>query len=133
NYSTNYRYGGSSGFQVGSTFKLFTLIEWLEAGYPLNQIVDTRVRNYPQFAAHCVGGFYNLKYEPKNAGKFATSMSALQGTVSSVNTAFLTMAEKLDLCDIAETATKLGAGRADGRDLVVVPSMVLGSNESSPL
>lgn len=133
NYSTNYRYGGSSGFQVGSTFKLFTLIEWLEAGYPLNQIVDTRVRNYPQFAAHCVGGFYNLKYEPKNAGKFATSMSALQGTISSVNTAFLTMAEKLDLCDIAETATKLGAGRADGRDLVVVPSMVLGSNESSPL
>ncbi|WFR68811.1 hypothetical protein P9139_20145 [Curtobacterium flaccumfaciens] len=31
-YATDRAYGGSSGFQVGSTYKMFTLLAWLAAG-----------------------------------------------------------------------------------------------------
>ena len=40
NFSTDRRYGGSSGFQVGSTYKIFALIAWLQRGYGLNEVVD---------------------------------------------------------------------------------------------
>ncbi|NBR26707.1 MAG: penicillin-binding protein, partial [Micrococcales bacterium] len=33
NYSTDRPYGGSSGFQTGSTYKIFTLAEWLSKGH----------------------------------------------------------------------------------------------------
>ncbi|MCI2959673.1 penicillin-binding protein, partial [Agromyces atrinae] len=35
NYSTDFDYGGSMGFQPGSTFKVFTLAEWLNEGHSL--------------------------------------------------------------------------------------------------
>ena len=37
NYSTDYDYGGSSGLQPGSTFKVFTLAEWLNEGHSLRE------------------------------------------------------------------------------------------------
>ncbi len=36
NFNTDRPYGGSSGFQVGSTYKIFALIAWLQRGYGLN-------------------------------------------------------------------------------------------------
>ena len=40
NWNTDKAYGGSGGFQPGSTYKAFTLIDWLEKGHGLNEIVD---------------------------------------------------------------------------------------------
>ncbi|MDP4972775.1 MAG: transglycosylase domain-containing protein [Pontimonas sp.] len=40
NFNTDRPYGGSSGFQVGSTYKIFALIAWLQRGYGLNEVVD---------------------------------------------------------------------------------------------
>jgi membrane peptidoglycan carboxypeptidase len=40
NFNTDRQYGGSSGFQVGSTYKVFALIAWLQRGYGLNEVVD---------------------------------------------------------------------------------------------
>jgi cell division protein FtsI/penicillin-binding protein 2 len=40
NFNTDRDYGGSSGFQVGSTYKIFALIAWLQRGYGLNEVVD---------------------------------------------------------------------------------------------
>ena len=40
NYSTDNEYGGSSGFQPGSTYKVFTLAEWLNEGHSLNETVQ---------------------------------------------------------------------------------------------
>jgi membrane peptidoglycan carboxypeptidase len=50
-----------------------------------------------------------------------------------VNVAFVTMAQKLDLCAIRDAATAMGVHRADGAPLDVYPSSVLGTNEISPL
>ena len=37
NYNTDIDYGGSSGFQPGSTYKVFTLGEWVNAGHSLRE------------------------------------------------------------------------------------------------
>jgi membrane peptidoglycan carboxypeptidase len=60
-------------------------------------------------------------------------MSVLRATENSVNVAFMTMAQQLDLCDIRAVARAMGVHRADGNPLKVVPSSVLGVNEVAPL
>ncbi|MEY4477547.1 MAG: hypothetical protein RJA31_1051, partial [Actinomycetota bacterium] len=37
NFATDRDYGGSSGFQTGSTYKIFGLLAWLQAGHGLNE------------------------------------------------------------------------------------------------
>jgi membrane peptidoglycan carboxypeptidase len=57
----------------------------------------------------------------------------MDATRNSVNVAFITMAQKLDLCDIRDDAMAMGVHRADGTPLKVFPSSVLGVNEIAPL
>jgi len=137
NYSTDKAYGGSSGFQTGSTYKIFTLADWLENGHSLNESIDGSVRAFPQasFPAHCLPqGSLVGTYTPKNdsAGE-GGSMSVLSATIASVNAAFVGMAQRLDLCDIRQVAENMGVHRADGNELTPVPSSVIGTNEIAPL
>ena len=133
NYATDKEYGGSSGFQTGSTYKIFTLGTWLTAGKKLNDHVDGRVRewNATDFSSRCgaIGG----TWKPKNIVKEPEDLSVVQATSMSVNTAFAAMAAQLDLCDIRDTAMRFGVHRADGNELIYYPSSILGINELSPL
>jgi len=133
NYSTDKAYGGSSGFQTGSTYKIFTLATWLTAGKKLNDHVDGRVRewNATDFSSRC--GDLTGTWKPKNIGKEPEDLTVVQATALSVNTAFASMASQLDLCDIRDTAMRFGVHRADGNELVFYPSSILGVNELSPL
>ncbi|MGO2658608.1 transglycosylase domain-containing protein [Mycetocola reblochoni] len=135
NYNTDYAYGGSSGFQVGSTYKFYTLVEWLKEGHSLNErIVDAANRNPSVWNDSCAGGTYNFTYPVQNFNsQYSNSVTALQATKESINTAYLGMARELDLCKIRDTAMDLGAHRADGKELDKYPSSVLGSNEMAPL
>ncbi|NCT91299.1 PASTA domain-containing protein [Cellulomonas sp. APG4] len=136
NYSTGKAYGGSNGFQVGSTFKPFVLAEWLRQGKSLNTIVSAERKEYKgdSWTASCGAGPFGAPWRPVNFdGGGSGSMSVLRATANSVNTAYVSMLHQLDLCKAAETAKTIGFERADGRDMAVVPSMVLGSNETSPL
>src|SRR5690625_4097743 len=58
NYSTDQQFGGSNGFQPGSTYKPFVLAAWLEAGKSLNQTVNATVRPYDMnsWQATCLEG-----------------------------------------------------------------------------
>lgn len=51
NFNTDGAYGGSGGFAPGSTFKPFTLLEWLKQGHSLNDQVNgtERTLNENQF------------------------------------------------------------------------------------
>lgn len=153
NYNTDKPFGGSSGFQPGSTYKLFTLAEWLKQGYSLGDHVDGRVEtgedvdldgqpdkikiwNVAQdFSASC-GGVVGL-WEVKNSGtdQDATidDISISRAVITSQNTAFAAMASKLDLCAIRDTAQAFGVHRADGTELLYFPSTILGTNEIAPL
>ena len=153
NYSTDRDYGGSSGFQPGSTYKVFTLAEWLKQGYSLGDHVDGRVYTgedvdldgepdevkiwnvAEDFRASC-GGVVGL-WEVKNSGTDQDStiddISVQQAVATSQNTAFAAMASQLDLCAIRDTAEAFGVHRADNTELLYVPSSILGTNEIAPL
>jgi membrane peptidoglycan carboxypeptidase len=134
NYSSDKEYGGSSGFQTGSTYKVFVLAEWLSKGFLLGDQVDSRDRLWKveDFSAKC-GGIAG-DWDPNNFGNAQFEyLSALSATIQSVNTSFATMASFLDLCDIRDRASAFGVKRADGNELLYVQASVLGTNELSPL
>ncbi|MEN9989684.1 MAG: hypothetical protein RL508_663 [Actinomycetota bacterium] len=133
-YATDKAYGGSSGFQVGSTYKIFTLAQWLIAGHHLMDHVDGRVVNYhaSDFSARC--GVITGDWQPNNdVNNEPKNPTVVQATAISENTAFANMASKLDLCDIRDTAMRFGIHRADGTELLYYPSSILGVNEIAPM
>lgn len=134
NYNTDREYGGSSGFQPGSTYKVFVLADWLNSGFTLGDHVDGREKEWDvanEFTARC-GGLVGT-WEPGNSGETVEDLSVLDATRTSQNTAFADMASQLDLCDIRDTAVDFGVHRADGNELSFVPSSILGVNEIAPL
>lgn len=137
NYATDRDYGGSSGFQVGSTYKIFTLLEWLEQNRGLREVVDATRTRIPQsaFTDTCEdgGGPWGGTWPVSNFGPSAPALSVWDATVQSVNTAFASMAEQLDLCEIRRTAEAMGVHRADGTPLQTNPAGILGTNEIAPL
>lgn len=137
NYSTDYAHGGSSGFQPGSGYKVFTLAEWLKEGHSLNERVDSRPKaNWGTFRDSCLGpqNYNSENWSPKNdADESGANYTALQSTLQSINTGYIGMAKELDLCGIRQTAEAFGMHRADGNPLVQSASAVIGINEVAPL
>ncbi|GAA2750045.1 membrane peptidoglycan carboxypeptidase [Amnibacterium kyonggiense] len=134
NYNTDTAYGGSQGFQPGSTFKMFTLIDWLENGHGLNEVVQGSTARYPAGTFPCANpdGPWSPGNDTPGEGGYQTVM---QGTAGSVNGVFASMAMKLKLCDIMKTSQDLGFHRANGEPLEANPPAILGSNinAASPL
>ncbi|MWB98730.1 transglycosylase domain-containing protein [Agromyces seonyuensis] len=128
NYSTDYAYGGSTGFQPGSTYKVFTLAEWLNEGHSLYENFDGSVRPITVSSCEGTGGTWTGGNDDST-----TANNALNATKYSVNSSFLSMASEMDLCDIKTTAQSFGMHRADGNDLTMYPADVLGTQEIAPL
>ncbi|BDZ48441.1 carboxypeptidase [Frondihabitans sucicola] len=134
NYNTDKAYGGSGGFQTGSSFKAFTLAAWLQAGHTLSDSVTTTQHTFPfsEFTNSCTD-IGDSTWPVANADPAAASLSVLQATAQSVNTAFAEMGTQLDLCSIAKDATSMDVHTATGVKLSSVPSMILGTNDIAPL
>ena len=134
NYNTDSAYGSSKGFAPGSTFKPFTLAQWLKEGHSLSENLDARLRTYQmsEFRASCsnIGGG---EYKFGNAEGEGGVMTVLDATKNSVNSGYIEMASQLDLCGILETAKSLGIHQANGADFQIVPANVLGSDSVAPL
>ncbi|MCU1406025.1 MAG: hypothetical protein JWQ43_2328, partial [Glaciihabitans sp.] len=136
NFSTDRDYGGSSGFQPGSTYKVFTLLNWLQNGHGINELVDGSPRTVAQsqFTNTCdPSQVVGKPYQFKNDDGLSGPMTVATGVQKSVNGAFISMALQLDLCGIKETAESIGVHRADGGELGMTPASVLGTNEIAPL
>lgn len=146
NYNTDQSHGGSRGFQPGSTFKPYTLAEWLKSGHTLNSTINATSRTYQQssFKASCTG--FGGTWSPGNSeGSRSGTITALTATRLSVNTGFAAMEQQLDLCDLADTAYDIGfrPSLTNGEDssdgyftddgVEVTPSMTLGVQNTSPL
>jgi membrane peptidoglycan carboxypeptidase len=135
NYNTDIDYGGSSGFQVGSTYKVFVLADWLKQGHTLSDRVSGNEQTYDfsQFTNSCTGPTGGT-WTPKNDGSARPGTMSVQAALTnSVNNAFAVMAEQLDMCNIKKVAESLGVHRADGDELGTNPSDILGTNEIAPL
>lgn len=135
NYNTDSAYGSSKGFQPGSTFKPFTLVEWLKQGHSVNEVIDASRMSYKQgeFAAPCTT-LANTTWQFGNSeGGKRGPMSVLDATRNSVNSGYVKMASELDLCAILKGAESLGVHSPAGGPLKVYPSDVIGTQEVAPL
>lgn len=138
NYNTDFAYGGSSGFQPGSTYKVFTLAEWLKEGHRLDERVDSRRKaNWGTFRDSCLGpqNYDKEDFNPQNdqPDENSPNYSAREATIGSINTGYMGMAKRLDLCGIRKTAEAFGMHRADGKPLLQSAATVIGTNEVAPL
>ncbi|WP_164990502.1 transglycosylase domain-containing protein [Agromyces albus] len=136
NYNTDFTHGGSRGFQPGSSYKVFTLAQWLNEGHSLAERVDSRPKsNWGVFGDSCNGPYLaEPEWNPRNdANEAGANYTALESTIASINTGFIGMAKRLDLCGIRKTAEAFGMHRADGDPLVQSPASVIGTNEVAPL
>jgi len=148
-YAADSEHGGGIGFSVGSTYKIFTLIDWLEKGHSLRERVDgnLKVMNFKcgdQTMTADAGAIKNFQNQRGYTG------TPLEFTAQSLNSGFLGMASKLDLCDINDVAARMGVHTGDmkpvnskvttyypGTNIVDLegpaPFAVLGSKNISPL
>ncbi|MCS6712128.1 transglycosylase domain-containing protein [Brachybacterium sp. EF45031] len=114
NYNVPKALGGGSGFPVGSTFKPFTLVQWLASGRSIYDTVGTERQTITHFPAKCLdSGAWSEQagYNPDNAVSVTLQPqeTVLNSTKFSVNTSYANMARQLDLCDIADRARSMGA------------------------
>ncbi|GAB2453154.1 transglycosylase domain-containing protein [Conyzicola lurida] len=159
NYSTDYFNGGSNGFQVGSTYKVFTLLNWLESGRGLNEVVDGNARTLSQaaFTNSCTGnstdgidgandGPFGGSWPFSNSSGERGNRTVMAATAQSINGAYASMGLELDQCRTKQIAQALGVHPAAGIDIVNPdqpkvdetklmsnPSAILGTNSIAPL
>lgn len=138
NFSTDRDFGGSSGFQVGSTYKIFALLAWLQRGFGLNEVVDASKFEMDQaeFVDTCVdgGGPWGGIWEFKNSANLEIpSVTVYEATTRSINSAYASIGKELDQCEIRRVAEALGVHRADSTPLQTNPAAILGTNEIAPL
>ena len=138
NFNTDRAYGGSSGFPTGSTYKIFTLVDWLQNGHGVNEVVNGNMVPHLSAPAKCMdGGEWKYGGGPKilrnDGGVNPGYVSVRRATAQSINNAFFDMATKLDLCDIRDVAESMGVHTAKGEPLKTNLASVLGVNELAPL
>jgi membrane peptidoglycan carboxypeptidase len=138
NYNTDKAYGGSGGFQTGSTYKIFTLVDWLQNGHGVNEVVNGNAVRRSSAPASCrPGGVWKVSGPPvilrNDGGINPGPVSVRRATAQSINNAFFDMALKMDLCEIRDVAESMGVHTAKGEELNTTLSSVLGTNELAPL
>ena len=150
--------GGGSGYQSGSTFKVFTLMEWLNQGNGAMDVINANNQSFPRASwnIRCAPHLAD-DYNPTNIeGIGSGNMTVLEVTRRSVNAAYVSMANHLDMCDITDMAANLGIERGriaiegdpetaefaatnlpfeygEPLPLLPNPSAVLGTNPVTPL
>lgn len=126
-------YAADGNFQVGSTFKVFTLLQWFKEGHSAYETVGSANTFYPNGAFKCDGRSITTEGYQVNdlAGKTGT-MNVVRATGQSVNQAFVNMASRVDFCSIFETAYDMGITE-DGEVPSPFPANILGSVSGSPL
>jgi membrane peptidoglycan carboxypeptidase len=130
-------HGGGAGFQAGSTFKAFTLTTALKEGMRFGDGFSVggtyRASGYSTFK-NCkgqnVGDPASSQANAEGSGGFKTLQT---GTWGSVNTFFMTLEQKVGLCNVIKTAKDLGIKRADNTKLREVSTFTLGVNEMDPV
>jgi membrane peptidoglycan carboxypeptidase len=125
----NLALGGSSGFQPGSTFKMFTLASAIEQGLPLRLRISSpaRYRADPTVCKNPADGDFN------NAGDSeAGNFDMATATWLSVNTYYVQLEQRVGVQKVAGMARRLGVALPEN-----IPSnecsLTLGAREVAPI
>jgi membrane peptidoglycan carboxypeptidase len=132
NYNVERSMGGTIGMQAGSTFKVFVLAAAIEQGMSAREVISAPPsRTFTNFK-NCVDGATFPAYTARNSTG-SGSFNMREATAYSVNTYFVELERRTGICRPAEIAEALGVRLGNGDSLARVPSLVLGSNEITPL
>ncbi len=141
NWAVDTKYGGSGGFQFGSTEKAFALVTALKQGMPINSTVDAKAASPSSPASYTKADFpgacglgtkpWTVKNdEPVAAGP----MTLTQATSRSINTAFVALVSQIGACNVRDTENQMGLHRANGEPIEPYPpAIILGAQEVSPM
>ena len=133
NMSVDQADGGSTGFQAGSTFKVYALAAALESGSGYGTSFDAPKEMSVSGMRNCEGGTMS-PWSVRNAGESDEGThNMISATKGSVNTYFAQLQRRVGLCETVQMAKNTGIHRSDGEDLGVWSSFVLGDQEVSPL
>lgn len=133
---------GGGGHPAGSTYKMFSLVNWLEQGHSVNEVLNGRIGN-KRVLTNCDGATQNVRAGngggANEVGNFQNS-SGYSGTIrkfteDSLNSGFLAMAERISVCSTNQVAMKMGVMQSNGEplDLNNNPYDVLGSAAVAPI
>ncbi|MEV7969414.1 transglycosylase domain-containing protein [Sphaerisporangium sp. NPDC088356] len=130
-------HGGGVGFQAGSTFKTFTLLNALQKGMKLDDGFSAgagyRSPGYSAFK-NCEGESVGDPTHTVTNDEGSPGWKTLRtGTWQSVNTFFMMLEQNVGLCDTVKTAKSLGIHRSDGQKLQEYETFTLGINEMDPV
>ncbi len=133
-YAADKAHGDSNGFNVGSTYKLFTLLAWLEAGHSVNEVLNGTSQTFSPFTI-CGDTVPNYTKIGNAGGGSGLVGTVMQFTAKSTNTGYLAMAQQLDICDINKMAERLGVTLGSGVSVTDTnfPGDVIGSKNIAPI
>lgn len=132
-FAADARHGGGTGFQPGSTFKMFTLVEWFANGRSAYEAVGGN-RTFPSGSFKCNGApVYGETWTVGDVGGKDGSYDVVQATSKSVNQAFANMATQLDICQIFERAKSMGVAGPDGEVIEPFAPNIIGSTAAPPI
>mgnify|MGYP002735282138 FL=1 len=133
-YTADLAHGGGEGYQPGSTFKIFTLVEWLATGHGAYDIAGSGNRDYPTYSFTCHGErLWTEDYTANDLPGKDGPMEVLRALNVSANQVFINMASKMDLCDIMDRAADLGVTQTDGEPIPPIVPNVLGTHPVPPV
>ncbi|MBR6459620.1 MAG: penicillin-binding protein [Actinomycetaceae bacterium] len=135
NLNVSQAMGGGSGFQTGSTFKIFTLVEWLKQGHSIREALygGPGTIGASQWTISCAPQEASSWQFKNDSNLTWGTQTVANGTKYSINGVYARMAQQLDICNIAQTATDMGVETGDGSNLDHFPPMILGTNTLTPL
>lgn len=130
-YAADKAHGNSNGFPPGSSYKLFTLVDWLEKGHSVNEIVNGNTRLFENFTV-CGESFPNSEIIYNYNKQRGFTGSVRQFTAKSLNTGYLAMAAELDTCDINKVAQRMGVHLGDGTPVTGDPDRTDKAKDNYP-
>ncbi len=101
--------GNISGYQAGSTFKMFTMLAALEAGMPLTTAYNSPQQYVSQYVTEPGPGTCGNRWCPQNAsGAMTGNQNMWSGFGKSVNTYFVQLEQAVGADKVVRMAERLG-------------------------
>ncbi|HET8767324.1 MAG TPA: transglycosylase domain-containing protein, partial [Pedococcus sp.] len=138
NWNVDTKYGGTSGFQFGSTAKMFSIVRALETGMSVNGTIPSKFAGPTQPAYYSPeeqGSCHDTKPYPirNDYSVGGKPIPFRKATADSINTAFASLTFKLGTRNVLNTMTKMHLHTGDGGNLPCYASSVLGTGDVTPM
>jgi membrane peptidoglycan carboxypeptidase len=138
NWNVDQKYQGTTGFQFGSTAKMFAIVRALETGTPVSGTIPSKFASptkgavySPKEIGQCApGGDYTIHNDYAIGGK---PIPLKKATADSINTAFASLTFKLGAKNVLNTMTKMRLHSGSGPNLPCYASTVLGTGDVTPM